>query len=75
MTHTTSKVSHLITQARQYVCTKLFFFRACISLFLAVLGLVAACGLFLIVASRGYSLVAVHRLFLAMASLTVEIRL
>ena len=43
--------------------------------FLAVLGFVAVCGLSLVAASGGYSLVAVSGLLLTVASLAVEQRL
>ena len=49
---------------------KFFFF--ILKKFLAVLGLCCCVGFFLVAASRACSLVAVHRLLTAVASLTVE---
>ena len=47
-----------------------FFFKN--RLFLAVLGLHCCTGFSLVVVSRGYSLVAMHRLLIVVASLVVE---
>ena len=46
-----------------------------IYLFLAVLGLRCCAGSSLVGASRGYSLVVMHRLFILVASLVVDHRL
>ena len=50
----------------------LFFFFFNIYLFLAVLSLHYCTGFSLVVASGGYSLVAEHRFFIAVASLVAE---
>ena len=51
-------------------CKEVFFF--ILKKFLAVLGLCCCVGFFLVAASRACSLVAVHRLLTAVASLAVE---
>ena len=75
MTHTTSKVSHLIHKEDNVCAQSLSFFVCVYNYFWLCWVFVAACGLFLVVVSRDFSLVAVHRLLLAVASLIVEIRL
>ena len=58
-----------------YSLTSFFFFNLFIYLFLVVLGLRGCVGFSLVSASRGYSLVVVHSLPIALASLVAEHRI
>jgi len=70
-----TKVRTLKCKSDPVILSLSLFFFLKINLFLAVLGhcvFFAACGLSLVVASAGYSLVAVHRLLIALAFLVAE---
>ena len=61
------------SQAPELFCLFFQIIYSCVCFWLCWI-IVAACGLSLVAASRGYSLVATHRLLIAVASLVVEHR-